>query len=818
MTASRTGRGCTARRGHAPRGLEQERENGPVTAHPRRGVIAEHDGPGYIKAFVDHGGRLLQVRYDVMGRVHLLQDALTGTPVGAPFPGHDTSNVATIEVDGHLWVVFVAGKRAGIPLTAWDVTAGREVELPPLWDAEPDDDRPIENLWLSLRDGVITALVQWGYQGRNGTEVWVTAPGSPPRRGINFGKSSAIALAVLDGQATAVAGFHNRSLLVFDAAADALVPSPYYTGAITAEIRKRGCCFADIAGRGALLVCGPTSVLWDLESGLPVATAPFGEAVQTVAAGVLDGHTVFAVLTPAALQVWDPRTSRTLFYQELPEQARRHARWPSPLTFVEFAGRTTVARRFNQSIEFHDARTGEIVGSINAENLGFVDVLTTGRIGGRTLLAAGDRGGPVQFWDPATGRQVEPVLQGHRMSDTNAAVSAIAFTRLSGRDVVVTGGLDKTVRLWDATTGDPIGTPFAAHTGEITALLPASWDDEETVISVAATGAPRMWMLGAPPVDTGHTGEISALVAGVRNGRPAFASSSADGTIRLWDAATTRITGSITAGPGGVTGVAFGGPSRDILISVTESGRVQRWDANSLTALGTPLHNSDIPMYAVSTVDFDGRALAGAAGADQMLRVWDVVTGEQITRLPVGRVVQFLSLAAAGGRLLAFVYGHPTDAEGTADSVAALWDVPAGQPVNDPVHLDDGGEVAALGVLNARIVTMHGRDTSAEDYEYDGPSMDNLELHDALTGTLLHVLDQHDHSRNGAVVMVPTADRTVVVAGFENGTAILDDTLTELSTHKGKLITAVAATEVDGTLVAAAADQAHAVHIWRPVI
>ncbi|MFD6568114.1 WD40 repeat domain-containing protein [Micromonospora profundi] len=43
-----------------------------------------------------------------------------------------------------------------------------------------------------------------------------------------------------------------------------------------------------------------------------------------------------------------------------------------------------------------------------------------------------------------------------------------------------------------------------------------------------------MWMVGAPPVDTGHTAAVTALAAGTRGSRPVFASSSADGTIRLW--------------------------------------------------------------------------------------------------------------------------------------------------------------------------------------------------------------------------------------------------------------------------------------------
>ncbi|MBX7266186.1 hypothetical protein KIF24_09245 [Micromonospora sp. Llam7] len=795
-------------------------------------VIARHAGAGYIKALAEHQGRLLQVRYDVLRRAHFLQDALTGAAVGEPFGGRELSTIATVVVDGHLWVVS-AGRHAADSALAWDVTDGCEVDLPPLWDAESVGNRPIENLRLQARDGEITALVQWGYDGRNGTEVWLPAPHGGRRLGVDLGASSALALGVLDGRTAAVAGYHGRSLKVFDVEAGTLVPSPYYAGYVKSDIKKRNCSFVDVDGRGSLLVCGATGVVWDFESGLPVGTAPFGDGVRTIAAGVVDGRAMFAVLAgrsdtvPTTLQVWDPQTSRTVFYRELPAESEGFRTWDNPMTFVEFAGQPTVARRFNRGIEFYDARTGELVGSITVENMKRINVLAAGRIGGRTLLAAGDAKGPVQVWDTSTGREAGPVLRGHRIDDglpkiNNQSVSAIAFAQVSGRQVVVTGGVDRTVRLWDLATGEAIGTPFAAHPGEITALLPTHWHDQAAVISVASTGAPRMWMMGAPPVDTGHTGEVTALTAGTREGRPAFASSSADGTIRLWDAATGRIVDSIAVGRAQVTAVAFGGPARDILISVTDDGLVQRWDANSGTALGAPLHRGDKPMYAADTVEMDGRSLVGAAGADQTLRIWDVVTGEPVAQLPVGRLVGSVALAAAGGRLLAFVHGGTAagDERCAADSVAALWDVSAGQPIDKPIHLSEGGEVAALGVRNGRVVRMHGLDVGAEDYLFHGPSEDNLELRDALTGDLLAALKQHDYGRSGAVVMVEAAGRTLIVAGFANGVALLDDELREVSEHyrehKTSMVNCVAATEVDGDLVVASSDDANAVHIWRP--
>ncbi|SDT04640.1 WD40 repeat domain-containing protein [Actinoplanes derwentensis] len=796
-------------------------------------VIVQRDGLGWIKALVEYQGRLLHLCYDVRLRLHTLRDALTGDTVGEPFTGRDSGEVATVVVGGHLWVVFPYGRQASGALTAWDVTAGCEVSLSALWDVDLVGDRRIEDLRLSAQGDEITALVQWGYQGRNGTEVWSPGPGGRRLRGVDLGKSSALALAVLDGRTTAVTGYDNRALTVFDATSGVLVPSPYYAGPIQPEIQKRKCSFADVGGRGALLVCGGTTgVVWDFESGLPVRTAPFGAGVQTIAAGVLDGRAVFAVLTgrsdtvPTALRVWDPQISRTVFYREIPAESDRFHKWPGPVVFVEFAGRPTVARRFNRTIEFYDARTGELAGAVSAENLKMANVLAAGRIGDRTLLAAGDSSGTVQVWDASTGHEAGPVLRGHRIGDglpkdTSEWVSAIAFVQVAGRDTVVTGGDDMTVRLWDLATGEAIGTPFAAHTGKITALLPTGAGDETAVISVAATGAPRMWMLGAPPLDTGHTAWITALAAGVRDGRAAFASSSHDGTIRLWEAATGRITGTITVGPVRVTGVAFGGPGRDILIGVTADGLVQRWDANSGTALGVPLHRGDGEMYAVGTVTVDGRSLAGAAGADRTLRIWDVVTGEQVSELPVGRTVTALSMAATGDRLLAYVHGSAVgDERHQADSVAVLWDVFAREPVTEPVYLSDGGEVAVLGLMNGRPVVLHGRDANEEDHEWDVTTMDDLVLLDALTDDVIAALDQHDHGRNGATALVTVAGRTLVVAGFEKGAAILDERMREVGDHyrehRTSMVNNVAAIEADGGLVVASSDHANAVRIWRP--
>ncbi|MFC7530042.1 WD40 repeat domain-containing protein [Actinoplanes sp. GCM10030250] len=795
--------------------------------------ITEHLAPGFVLHAV-HRGRLLLLCYDFRQRFFWFIDALTGATVGetfeVPLPNSRDRAKAAVEVDGHLWVFFVTGRYGADPLLAWNVTAGHAVTLPALWDAEAAAEWPIEDVDVMCQNGEISVLVQWGYHGRHGTELWVSAAHGR-RLAAQFGESTALAIGVLDGRPAAVAADEGRALRVFDLAADAMVASPYYNGRVVApELRIRAAAFADIGGRGSVLRCGATGVMWDVESGLPVG-APFsGDGVRNIAAGLFDGQAVFAFLirqaprSPMALRVWDPQAAETLFYRELPSDPDVPLS-ECPMTFVEVDGLPAVAMRCNRHIELFHARTGETVGHIEVADMGIVSALAAGRLGGRTVLAAGDGYGAVYVFDPATGQEVTPRLGAHHLSarssrHANAWVRAIAFAHISGREVVITSA-DHIIRVWDATTGEAVGAPLSGHTGDITALLPTCWAGEAALISVASRGAPRLWMLEASPVDTGHTGTVTALAAGTRNGQPVFASSSEDATIRLWDVAG-RIVASIDTG-GAVTAVAFGGPGRDILVGVTDDGVVQRWDANSGAKLGGPLHHGGPPLYAAATVDMDGRYLLGVSGADETLRVWDLMTAEPLTRVTVGHTVRSLSMAATGGRLLAMVQGDVVgEAECLAESMAVLWDVWAGEPVRKPLQLGDGGEVAVLGVLNGRAVLVQGLDVGADDFDFDPAGMDDLQLRDAVSGDLLNEFDDHRYGRCGTIAMVTAAGRNWIVSGHEGGVVLLDDELRQIGKvydgHKSSAVKCVAVAETTDSLAIASSDYANSVHIWTATI
>ncbi|MCZ7478193.1 WD40 repeat domain-containing protein [Micromonospora sp. WMMC273] len=333
-------------------------------------------------------------------------------------------------------------------------------------------------------------------------------------------------------------------------------------------------------------------------------------------------------------------------------------------------------------------------------------------------------------------------------------------------------------------------------------------DDRQALTSVA--------------VDTGDSGFITALAAGTRNGQPVFASGSEDATIRLWDAATGGIIDSLDAG-GAVTSVAFGGPDRDIVVGVTDQGVVQRWDANSGAKLGDPLHHGDHPMYAAVTVDIGGRCLLGVSGADQTLRIWDIVTAEPLAQVPVGQTVRSLSMAAAGERLLAMVHGDIVgDADCLADSMAALWDVWAAERVRQPLQLSDRADVAVLGVLNGRAVLVQGLDVGADDFDFDPAGMDDLQLRDAVTGELLREFDDHGNGRCSTVELITAAGRTWVVSGHEGGVVLLDDGLRPVGDaydgHDGEAVDLVAGTEAGGDLVIASVGDANSVQIRRATL
>src|SRR5690606_4669669 len=145
------------------------------------------------------------------------------------------------------------------------------------------------------------------------------------------------------------------------------------------------------------------------------------------------------------------------------------------------------------------------------------------------------------------------------------------------------------------------------------------------------------------------------------------------------------------------------------------------WDAVALAPLRDPwaAHDDDLSVVVLGRVAGRGVVVTGSSRRPEV-RVWDVLTGEQVGEIRTGERHEPVSRLAVGracdrGAVVVDTYG----------SGVRLWDPVTGEPLGDPLPGPRSVECLALGRAG-------GRDLVVLAGGHDDPS---LHVRDAATGS-----------------------------------------------------------------------------------
>jgi WD40 repeat protein/class 3 adenylate cyclase len=281
---------------------------------------------------------------------------------------------------------------------------------------------------------------------------------------------------------------------------------------------------------------------------------------------------------------------------------------------------------------------------------------------------------------------------------------------------LVTSSKDKTARLWDFATGETIRI-FSEHTDIVSGIAFSS--DGKYVVTGSYDHTARLWDVATGQTLQVFTGQIAIeFIAISPDGRNIVTTS--HGEVRVWDVATGKTVHIfIEDAKHTFLGVDYSPDGKHILVaSDDKDNEVRLWDAVTWEQVRVFNYGTPIGVQAVAFSP-DGKTIA--TGEDNIVVLWDVATGQSISKLSGFRdFINDIKFSPDGKFLLA----------GGGDTTPRLWDVATGKTVRvfggirsvvqQVAFTSDGKFVVTVG--NDKVVQVWSLQTSPGGMVFAGHS------------------------------------------------------------------------------------------------
>lgn len=440
------------------------------------------------------------------------------------------------------------------------------------------------------------------------------------------------------------------------------------------------CTVASADGSSLIASAGSDGAVrrWDSRTQTPVGEPMLGHA-GTVRGGVCgirlpSGRRVLVSAgNDGTIRLWDPDTGE----QDGPAITEHTGTvvgvcslpWPDGREILASAG-------VDGTIRLWDLTTRRQVGSVlhgsAGGHWGICAVIQQDRV----LLGLSGNDGSVRLWDPVRGRPFGPPLSGSADAVHSVGVAQLGRGRLR---CALTGNDDR-IRLWDPVTAKSLER-HTGHRGPVTAVavLPdskafASAARGPVIVTGGADGSIRLIGVAADqplgrPLELGAAAPVLAIC--VLPQREGLVAVSHDSAVKICDLARGEVIDIVRDGvpdhPRALLGLDDG---TDLLVCSGQDGRLRAW-----SPLGQPTdqpawQGHDDWTWALCAVRAPVPGRVASAGADTLIRVWDVQRRQAIGEPLLGHRAPIHALAE-----VAPTSGEPLLVSGGEDDEIRLWDL-----------------------------------------------------------------------------------------------------------------------------------------------
>jgi WD40 repeat protein/serine/threonine protein kinase len=345
-------------------------------------------------------------------------------------------------------------------------------------------------------------------------------------------------------------------------------------------------------------------------------------------------------------------------------------------------GKLLASAGWDKTVRVWDADTGQVRHLLegHGDRVQSVAFDPTG-----TRLASGGWDEKVRVWDVATGKLLR-TLEGHR-----SAVYCVAYSP-DGR-LLASAGKNGNIKIWDV-TADRIVQSLTGHAGSVLSM--AYSPDGRYLAYGGSDGTVRVWDVedGVQRMTfRGHTAEVEGVCFSP-DGQRLASVSPAQAAVKVWDLTRHPEHGTFArAGPGpDIEALAFRDGGK-VLVSVTNGGKLQSWDAATgvlqderVLAVSGGLVSPAV----LASFDPEARRVAVRDRDGRRIKVWDVATGADLITFSGHNFPVSCVRFSGDGRLLA-TCACDTDRP-TRPSEIRVWDAHTGLPL---VRLAERGQFFA---------------------------------------------------------------------------------------------------------------------------